>query len=486
MYIFPKPKQMQEENREFFFGPSMVLTVSRESITKGQCKLFSQLFKNFTCGTGRLHFQLVDEARNTAIFAKEPQALPEANQTDWEYTLKIDEEKAVLTFTDGAGLAHALFTLLSLIEARTVDKKLSFTLPVCCAEDKPSMDFRGIHICVFPETSYFMLKKFIRMAGIAKYSHIIIEFWGMFRYKCCPGMSRKNAFSHRQVKALVAEANAMGMQVIPMLNCLGHAAQNRAVYCKHAALDQNPKLAPYFEPDGWTWNLQNPDTLALLKEMRRELIEVCGQGDYFHIGCDEAFPYGTSRLFNGKDKLQILIDYLNGLSEEMKGYGRRALMWGDQMLYLQKDWAPVPANIAYAESQESADRLLAGVSRDIIITDWQYYATEDPMPTSKLLSDNGFSVILAPFNHEVGTKTCVNNTVKYGYMGLLQTTWHVMHGDDTRIILRGGDLAWNGNPDYSKMDTEIMIFQVGAFQRKLLPSKGRLGRSGLRRYEIDF
>ncbi len=485
MYIFPKPKHIREENRELFFDASMVLTIGRDSITKDQQKLFAELFRNFTCGIGKLTWHFAEGAGQAVLSAK-AQTLTKSELRDWEYTVRIDEEKAVLSFGDGASLAHSFFTLLSLIEARTVNGRLMHTLPVCTIEDKPSMAFRGIHICVFPETSYFMLKKFIRMAGIAKYSHIIIEFWGMFRYKCCSGMSRPNAFSHRQVRALVKEANAMGMQVIPMLNCLGHAAQNRAIFCKHAVLDQNPRLAPYFEPDGWTWNLQNPDTLELLKAMRQELMEVCGEGDYFHIGCDEAFPYGTSRLFNGKDKLQILIDYLNGLSEEMKGYGRRALMWGDQMLYRQEGWAPVPANIAYAESQESADRLLAGVSKDIIVTDWQYYSTEDPMPTSKLLAENGFEVIIAPFNHEIGTKTCVKNTVKYGYKGLLQTTWQAMHGDDTRIVLRGGDLAWNGDPDYSKMDTEVMIFQIGAFQRKLLPSKGKFGKSGLRRYEIDF
>ncbi len=485
MYIFPKPKSMKEENKEFFFAGTVILTVGRDCITADQQKLFSELFRNFTCGTGKLRYHFT-QVSGQAILSATPQTPAKTTLNDWEYGLRIDEKKAVLLFRDGAALAHSFFTLLSLIEARTVEGKLMFTLPVCKIDDKPIMDFRGIHICVFPETSYFMLKKFIRMAGMAKYSHVVIEFWGMFRYKCCPGMSRKQAFSHKQVKALVKEANAMGMQVIPMLNCLGHAAQNRAIFCKHTTLDQNPKLAPYFEPDGWTWNLQNPDTLKLLRAMRQELMEVCGQGEYFHIGCDEAFPYGTSRLFNGKDKLQILIDYLNGLSEEMKACGRKALMWGDQMLYMQPNWAPAPYNIAYAESQESADRLLKGLSRDIIITDWQYYAKEDPMPTGKLLADNGFTVILAPFNNDAGTKACVNNTVKYGYAGLLQTTWHVMHGDDTRIVLRGGDLAWNGNPDYTKMDTEIMIFQVAAFQRKLLPSKGRFDRSGLRRYEIDF
>lgn len=137
--------------------------------------------------------------------------------------------------------------MLSLIEARCTRKnEEQFTLPVSDIFDKPRMAFRAVHYCVFPETDYSLLRKYIRLAGFAKYTHIVLEFWGMFRYTCEKAMYRKQAFSFKQVRILAEEANALGAQIIPMLNHLGHAAQNRAIYGKHCALDQNPALGASF------------------------------------------------------------------------------------------------------------------------------------------------------------------------------------------------------------------------------------------------
>ena len=74
-----------------------------------------------------------------------------------------------------------------------------------------------------------------------------------------------------------------------MFNHLGHASASRSSYGRHVVLDQNPRLATLFEPDGWTWCLSNPETLELLRAIRSELIELFGEGGFFHIGCDEAY-----------------------------------------------------------------------------------------------------------------------------------------------------------------------------------------------------
>ncbi len=488
MYIYPRPKRIQEGDGEVFFDRNATLTVGSGLLTKSQKTLVKELYKNFTCGVGKL--TVCDGEDGVAVLAKEARTV-QGRPFDGEYAISVREGHAALFFADRIGFMHAFYTLLSMIEERTVKGSLAFTLPVCEIEDEPTVSFRGIHFCVFPETRYTMLKKFIRFAGFAKYTHVIIEFWGTFPYRCCPDMARKTAYSRKQIKSLVREANDLGMEVVPMLNCLGHAAQNRALFGKHAALDQNPKLAPYFEPTGWTWNLLNPDTKQLLKEMRRELIEICGKGNYFHIGCDEAFPYGTSRLFAGRDKNDILVEHINDIAKEMKEMGRRIFIWGDQMLYRQEGWAPPPDNIAYAESQEMADKLLNGLDKDIIVTDWQYYATEKVMPTAKILSEHGFEVILAPFDCLKGTKTCVQNVLDNGYKGLLQTTWHLMHGGHSdwdgsiSMNLRSADMFWNGRTEHSKMDNEMLLFHTGSLYRKLLPPKGKYRDCGIREEEID-
>ncbi len=486
MHIYPRPKRVKEEAREYVFSEKIVLTVGRSDITDEGIRFFRELYKNFTCGVGRLTVCLTEHVGTAFLSTKKREPVKE--KTNAEYSIKITDDGVSFNYSDSRAFAHAFSTMLSLIEARGSGNNLFFTLPICEIEDEPTVAWRGVHFCVFPETRYFMIRKFIRFASFLKYTHIVIEFWGMYKFKCCKEMARKNAFSARQVKALVKEANALGVEVVPMLNCLGHAAMQRAVYGKHVALDQNPRLAPLFEPDGWTWNLRNPNTVKLLREMRRELIDVCGEGRYFHIGCDEAFPYGSSRLFNGTDKTDVLIDFINSVAEEMKKEGRRVIMWGDQLLYPHEEWAPFPSNIAYAESEEIADKLIRGLDKSIILADWEYYATEKQMSSSKFLSENGFDVIIAPFDVPESTKTCIENAVEYNYTGILQTTWHILHGEngkfDPRLIIRSAELLWNGVTPLTKMDDEFLLFQNDSYLRKLLPPKGKYIDCGIRERDI--
>ncbi len=486
MHIYPRPKKVKEEAREYTFSKNMILTVGKNDISTKGIKFFCELYKNFTCGVGKLTVYQTDSV--SSAFLGTEKTKPEAEKTSSEYSIKITAKGVSFNYSDSRAFAHAFSTMLSLIEARTKEGKLFFTLPICEIEDEPTVSWRGVHFCVFPETRYIMIRKFIRFASFLKYTHIVLEFWGMYKYKCCKAMARKNAFSARQVKKLAEEANALGVEVIPMLNCLGHAAMQRAIYGKHVALDQNPKLAPLFEPDGWTWNLRNPDTVSLLREMRRELIEICGKGKYFHIGCDEAFPYGSSRLFNNIDKTDVLIEYINSIAEEMKNVGRRVIMWGDQLLYPHDEWKPFPSNIAYAESAEIADKLIKGLDKNILIADWQYYATENPMPTPKFLSENGFDVLIAPFDTPESTKVCIENAIEYNYTGVLQTTWHILHGEngkfDPRLVIRSAELLWNGVTPLTKMDDEFLLFQKASYYRKLLPPKGKYINCGIREKDI--
>lgn len=482
--LFPRPKEAERGAGEFFFGRRLYLHIGRKYIEPFQVRLFKELFSNFTAGSSRLKVIEHDTAFPAAILSEDPnQTVPTADGLEeMEYCLFVDTHQVTMLFRDAVSLSHAMCSMLSLIEIRDTKKPL-FTLPVCRIRDTPTIGFRGIHVCVFPETRYLLLKKFIRLIGFTKYSHVVLEFWGTFRYKCCAEMSGKNALSARQVKALVREANALGVEVIPMLNVLGHASQSRAIYGKHTTLDRNPKLAPLFEPDGWTWNILNPDTLDLLKEMRRELCDACGTGSYFHLGCDESFPYGSSRLFDGKDKAVELYRYLNGIADELEQMGRRAIIWGDQMLNepgrFREDC------ITYGETPEIARKLIENLDRRIIIDDWQYYVKQKNVPTAEFFAEEGFDVILAPFDFVPAVGICADDVITHGYYGFMQTTWHLMHGADFRLVLRGATFAWEGNVELTKADIEFMGFESASYLRRLLPPKGIYRNSGLREKQIE-
>ncbi len=193
----------------------------------------------------------------------------------------------------------------------------SLFLPGVSIQDHPAIGFRCLHLCVFPDTTLDFLHKCVRLAGLLKFSHIIMEFWGMLRLSCMAELSWPSAYTKEQIRPILDDARSMGMEPIPMFNHLGHAAGSRSLYGRHVVLDQNPRLATLFEPDGWTWCLSNPETLELLRAVRKELMDFFGPGSWFHIGCDEAYSYATCHRCCRSDSREMLLNYLNGLAEEL-------------------------------------------------------------------------------------------------------------------------------------------------------------------------
>ena len=478
--LYPEPKKIEEYGGEYFLTKYSIMTISKKFYDKEQLNLFCNLYNNFMGGIGQLKVVLRDDDIPCVVLSNEELKPKKFDLTDNDYIFEVTKEGAYLFFSDKASFSRAFCTMLSVTEVRSTTKgNEMFTLPICRIEDKPIIKFRSIHFCVFAETEFRMLKKFVRFSCFAKYTHIIVEFWGTYPYKCVKEMSRKRfAYKIRQIKDLINEANNFGVEVVPMLNILGHAAQNRAMYAKHTTLDQNPALSDLYEPDGWTWNILNPKTITIINKMIDELCDTFKGSKYFHIGCDEAFPYGSSRLFDGKDKIEVMIDYINNIQAKLKSKGMTAIMWGDQLLY-NPEW---PKTVyAYGESKETCDKLLKELDKDIVVADWQYEANMDVIPSSKVLSEAGFKVVLAPWGGN--KKNCAKNVYEQNYFGYMQTTWDDM-SSSVKIILEGSDQSWRGGVDYKKIDNEFMVFESISYMRRLCPPKGNYEYSGIRKHEI--
>ena len=94
------------------------------------------------------------------------------------YQLNITENLLKVTARDWRGVAHAFKTLRQLAEAiRETEKVSGYILVPCKIKDKPAMPFRGIHICIFPETPLWDVEKQIRLAAYYKYNYAVIECW---------------------------------------------------------------------------------------------------------------------------------------------------------------------------------------------------------------------------------------------------------------------------------------------------------------------
>ena len=480
--IHPYPNKVTWGEGTLSLSGSATLAVGREA-DAGVVEMMKDTWRRFTFGTVELPVSR-DAALKAGEFtfsgARPPQLKTPPNAT---YALRVDASGIAASAADAAGGRHAWFTLLQLLDADDADGGgLVFTLPHVEIHDWPALKFRGLHLCVFRETPPLMIEKAIRLAAFFKFTHVVLEFWGMLRLDALKELSWPEAWPKAQASQLVGVARSMGLEVIPMFNSWGHATACRIKHGRHVVLDQNPRLAPLFEPDGWTWCLTNPRTQALIRNVCDELIEFAGPGQYFHIGCDEAYSHGTCDRCRRTDRVQLFADHINNLAAHLEKRGRRAIMWGDALLERGKWPAGFAANGSPAlPTHEAFDR----ISRKIVIADWHYDVTKGDVPTLAHFRERGFETLACPWNTPANIRTLANAAAA-NQSGLLMTTWH-------HLVQSIPTLAYTANCAWSQdqaalgmrqMDWSLMRAATAAVLRKLVPADGQFERAGWNPFEL--
>ena len=263
--LYPSPNTYTENSGEAFMFGSECRIALPDCLSDAEVKNIADLFSRFTFTASKA--KLVRCSGYTAFVGDFPvDAAPDAGEY---YTVHSDKRGAVVSAVSIKALIEGVSMLMQLIIPRSLDAgSEEFTITPVDLADKPSIGVRMIHLCVFPESSMSTLKKAVAMAGFLGFTHVILEFWGMLRYDINPSLSWDNAFTKTEMKSLVELAHGWGMEVIPMINHLGHAAQSRVGMGRHTILNQNPRMQLLFEPDGWTWCTTSKKARALLSDIR--------------------------------------------------------------------------------------------------------------------------------------------------------------------------------------------------------------------------
>ena len=465
--LMPVPVSVAAKAGEFHFGAEATLRVNAPLLTEGMIEEYKGLWNRY--GMRKNALRVVRDERlqeNCAVLCAAENDCPALGAGD-EYALTVTEKGAFVRGESAVGLLHGLFTLVQLVVPVALDDRPDYALPAVEIHDHPAIaGMRAIHLCVFPETTLILLEKAIRLAGMMKFTHVVLEFWGTLRYEALPELAwPKHAYSKEQIRPLVRLIQNLGMEVIPMLNHLGHAAQCRSCYGKHVVLDQNPGRALLFEPDGWTWCISNPETRRVLRALRQELIELCGSGKYFHLGCDESYSYATCPICSGKDTRKLLADYLNELTGELAAQGRRPIIWGDQLLDTTVWKHP---NIATSRPDQRTHEALPLLDRRIVIADWQYSLTEPKAPTMEHFMQHGFDTVICPWDGHGNNEAMGEAADRAHAFGFMATTWDHLP-EYLRLMPTVAGSCWNGADFSAEKRGQCSWTELATMLRKVMP-----------------
>ncbi len=478
--LHPYPNKVAWGAGTLHLGKRVPLAVGREADAE-TIAMMQDLWQRFTFGAAEL-VVTPDAALKAGEFVlgggKPPQC--EANAT---HALKADAEGIAASAADATAMRHAWFTLLQLLDADDAeDGGLSFAAPHVEIQDWPVMKFRGLHLCIFHETPPYMIERAIRLAAFFKFTHVVLEFWGMLKLDALKELAWPEGWTKAEAGRLVTIARSMGLEVIPMFNAWGHATSSRIRHGRHVVLDQNPRLAPLFEPDGWTWCLTNPRAQELIRRVCDELMEFAGPGQYFHIGCDEAYSHATCDRCRETDRVQLFADHVNKLAAHLEKRGRRTLMWGDALLERAKWPAGFAANgTPTLPTHEAIDR----ISHKIILNDW-HYDVKGEIPTLAHFREHGFETIACPWNSGANIRALSKAALANDSLGVLMTTWHHLARSIPTLHITAACM-WSKDQaalGLRQAEGSLANAATATLLRKLAPAEGHFERAGWNPFEL--
>ena len=389
----------------------------------------------------------------------------EIDRGDAEFALNITDTGVYIVGCDYGATMRGYITFLEKLQY-TEDGDY-FYLETGCAYGKPCAKFRCAHLCVFPETHLDFFQKCVRACAVVKYSHIIVEFWGMLKFDCMKELAWSTAHSKETMKEIISEANALGLEVIPMFNHIGHASLSRGGNGQHVVLDQAPQYEYLYENYGWVWNFKKDCVRELHRKIREELIDICGKGSFFHLGCDEVHSYS-----NDENNARKMAEYINEIAAELRKKGRRAIMWHDMML--SKEFYQQGKYYGNA-SKSVSDILLDSIDKNILIADWQYHCHDELWKSSKKLKESGFEVICCAWDNKQNNREALDTVMDQNLYGVMHTTWYNLCKGVISLIYSGK--IFYGADDIPEFES-IHYFYAAEVIRKAMPSGGEYEKSG--------
>lgn len=204
------------------------------------------------------------------------------------------------------------------------------------------------------------IREFTDFAADNGFNALGLYLEGRVRTASFPWPSEEESYSPAEVREIVAHAARRGVEVIPVVSTLGHAAMFLQ-YPELAGLaETRPPFTGRFGPGGpKVFCPSLPGTYDFLRRYLAEIGELF-PSHYFHVGCDETWDLRRCDLCRERgSEAEIFRDHLLAVHEIVTGtMGKRAIFWDDMLFQYSEIFGQLP--------------------RDMIPACWQYQGRVDP------------------------------------------------------------------------------------------------------------
>ncbi|MCD6340147.1 MAG: family 20 glycosylhydrolase [Verrucomicrobia bacterium] len=256
----------------------------------------------------------------------------------------------------------------------------------------------------------------------------VVEFNTRFDFQSRPEFADPKALNRNDVRRLLAACREHGIELIPMINCLGHQSwgkRNGRLLEKHPEFDETPGKFPGNEGIYCrSWCPRHPRVHEVVFALMNELIAAC-EARSFHVGMDEVFILADPDCprCKGMAPAALFAEEVHRLHDHLQGRGCRMWMWGDRFLDGEKTGLG-----KWEASLNHTWPAIDAAPRDLVICDWHYNRAPD---TPRFFAERGFHVVASPWRKpsvalaqlKIMRELAENPAFRDRTLGMLQTTW---------------------------------------------------------------
>ena len=252
-----------------------------------------------------------------------------------------------------------------------------------------------------------------------------------FKFKSHPELADNSALSESQVKRIVAAANKHGIDVIPIVNLLGHQSWKqdniRSLLRVYPEFEEEPG-AKLQDKDFYTraYCPQHPEVHGVVFALVDEIADAF-DAKGVHVGMDEVFILGEDGCSRckGKNKAELFANEVNLIQQHLAKSNRKTYIWGDRLLD-----GEVTGIGKWAASMNDTAPAIDLISKEVVVVDWQYRKAP---PTPGYFALKGFNVIAASYqiadvasqqvNSMLALRKFNNDKIKNRLNGVMHTYW---------------------------------------------------------------
>ncbi len=277
---------------------------------------------------------------------------------------------------------------------------------------------------------------FFDLAAQAGMNMVVLYLEDRIRTETYPYPPEGEAYTEDQIREMVAYADKLGLELVPVVSPIGHADR----FLRFKELQHLAELRDSSEVTKFKETCPKlPETAAFMDAYITEVAALFPSSKFFHIGFDEIGHMGIcehcKKEVQEKGLAVLFRDALLHYYDLLKHMGKTVMIWDDML--------------------EHYESILDELPRDIVICAWFYYfyqrfpearfTTSRRYDLFKKFERLGFSYFACTNIQIKSIDTLTDYASKYEPMGMMMTNWVLRTQPNAiaELSVRYAGLLWN-------------------------------------------